>query len=201
MIDTFPPLSSCFVIQSLLSAMAASKMNVLHWHVTDDQSFPFQVSERPLLSGKGAFTQKHTYSPTDVGTIVSSARDLGIRVIPEFDTPGHSLSWGQGYPNLLTPCPDDNGNPISILNVASNNTFDAVRSVLRAASPLSDQTLHLGGDEIVTGCWAGNNDVKMLMRRLGVTTIREVLLYWFRVVQDIGKSLGTTAFIVWQDVF
>jgi Glycosyl hydrolase family 20, catalytic domain len=68
------------------------------------------------------------------------------------ESAGHSLSWGAGYPNLLTPC-YDNDKPISILNVASNTTFDAVRSVFKAASPFSDKSLHLGGDEVVLGCW------------------------------------------------
>lgn len=67
---------------------------------------------------------------------------------------GHSLSWGMGYPNLLTPC-DDNGVPIPILDVANNNTFDTVRSVLAAASVFTDESLHLpggrGGDRLLGG--------------------------------------------------
>ena len=63
-------------------------MNVFHWHIVDDQSFPYESQQLPGLARYGAFSAQHTYSGDDVADIIAYAKDRGIRVIPEFDTPG-----------------------------------------------------------------------------------------------------------------
>lgn len=91
---------------AFIDAMAYSKMNVLHWHVTDDQSFPFVSATFPSLAARGAWgagrvdgsgppiALLHSYAAADVQSIVAYARDRGIRVIPEFDSPGIECKVG-----------------------------------------------------------------------------------------------------------
>jgi len=84
--------------------MEMSKLNVLHWHIVDDQSFPYQSQQFPELSQAGAFSAEAVYSAADIDEIVLYARARGVRVIPEFDMPGHAASWGKSHPELLTEC-------------------------------------------------------------------------------------------------
>ena len=87
-----------------LDAMSYNKLNVFHWHIVDDTSFPYESSVFPELSSKGAFHPSMTYSPRSIQKIIDYARLRGIRVIPEFDSPAHTKSWGQGHPYLLSKC-------------------------------------------------------------------------------------------------
>lgn len=112
LLDTARHFLKIDAIKAFIDAMAYNKMNVLHWHLVDDQSFPFVSASYPSLSALGAYgapnpatVAAHTYSPADVQAVIQYAQYRGIRVIAEFDTPGHSQSWGAGAPaGLLTQC-------------------------------------------------------------------------------------------------
>ncbi len=84
----------------LLDAMSFSKLNVLHWHMVDGQSFPLISPSHPSLS-KGAFSSSERYTLRHIRSVVRYAKDRGIRVIVELDTPSHCTSWGIGMPSLL----------------------------------------------------------------------------------------------------
>ncbi|RMX50790.1 hypothetical protein pdam_00003199 [Pocillopora damicornis] len=104
MIDTSRHYLHPSIILKFIDALSYSKFNVFHWHVVDDQSFPFVSETFPQLSGQGAYNNKtHVFTKDDVNDIVEYGRMRGIRVVPEFDTPGHTRSWGS-IENLLTPC-------------------------------------------------------------------------------------------------
>jgi hexosaminidase len=183
-----------------VDAMAASKLNVLHWHVVDAQSFPFQSASYPLLAEKGAYHPSAQYSADDVRGVVAYGAARGVRVMPEFDVPGHSASWAAGYPGVVTRCPKLARN-INNLNLspASNETLPLLRGVLADAAALwSDAFLHLGGDEVVEGCWAEDPAVQAWMAARNTTT-KGVYQYFVTQATAAAAKLGRRV-IQWQEV-
>ena len=81
------------VLQTMIDGLAYDKLNVLHLHLTDDQSFPLVLPSHPEMAAQGAFHPGLTYSPAQVASLVAYAQDRGVLLVPELDTPGHSLSW------------------------------------------------------------------------------------------------------------
>lgn len=95
-------------ILNVIDAMSFVKLNVLHLHLIDTQSWPIVVPEYPRLSHWGAYSNfSHTYSPDDIANIVNYAHMRGVRVIPEIDTPAHSDILTRIYPEYMTLCDCD----------------------------------------------------------------------------------------------
>ncbi|XP_069113445.1 beta-hexosaminidase subunit beta-like [Argopecten irradians] len=155
------------VFYDVIDGMVQNKMNVLHWHMVDDQSFPFVSRTFPNLSDKGAYHPSLVYRPEDIADIIEYARIRAIRVIPEFDTPGHTFAWGFGHPELLTQC-FQNYRPVpgylGPMDPSKNYTFEFLDKLFSEIfKTFSDRSIHLGGDEVPLTCWASNPDVKLLL--------------------------------------
>lgn len=194
------------VILKNLEAMAYNKFNVLHWHIVDDQSFPYVSKSFPDLSEKGAYHPvSHIYTPEDVHEIVEYARLRGIRVIPEFDSPGHTGAWGKGQPGILTPCYDTKGNPNGIFgpidptNEKVYSFFKDLLGDIRESFP--EKYIHLGGDEVSFSCWKSNPKITEWMKANNISgnyaKLEEV---YIQRILNISSSSGFN-YIVWQEVF
>ncbi|XP_016060742.1 PREDICTED: beta-hexosaminidase subunit beta [Miniopterus natalensis] len=192
-------------ILKTLDAMAFNKFNVLHWHIVDDESFPYQSTTFPDLSNKGSYSLSHVYTPNDVRKVIEYARLWGIRVIPEFDSPGHTQSWGKGQKNLLTPCHDrrsPSNNPFGPINPILNTTYSFLSKLFKEVSLVfPDQFLHLGGDEVSFNCWHSNPDIQNFMKQHGFGSDFEKLQsFYIQKLTDIISTVKKRP-IVWQEVF
>ncbi|XP_038561094.1 beta-hexosaminidase subunit alpha isoform X2 [Micropterus salmoides] len=192
-------------ILKTLDAMAYSKFNVFHWHIVDDPSFPYQSRTFPDLSSKGAFhPMTHIYTQSDVRRVISYARLRGIRVLPEFDSPGHTKSWGKGQSDLLTPCyrggfPSGTFGPV---NPVLPSTYQFMARLFKEVSSVfPDSHIHLGGDEVDFSCWRSNPDVQAFMQKMGFgVDFTKLEAFYMENIVNITSALNKTS-IVWQDVF
>jgi hexosaminidase len=200
-------------LYAFIDALAYNRMNVFHWHVVDDNSFPFVSSTFPSLAAQGAYgapdqglVAAHTYSPADVQNVIAYARLRGVRVVPEFDTPGHSQSWGKGTPGLLTQC--YNGSvpvpglfgPIDPTQPASYTFIEALFREVATVFP--DAYMHIGGDEVSFDCWASNPAINSWMAANGIAAGNYSALesVYVQKVIDIVQGLGKHS-VAWEEVY
>jgi hexosaminidase len=197
-----------------VDAMAALKLNLLHWHLVDFQSFPVQSEAAPGL-GKGAYSSRERYELADLTRVVLYAKDRGVRVMPEIDTPGHTASWRVGYPDIVTACPDTIkahagcgtwgvGEECATLDPTNNHTYRVLERLLgELATVFSDSAFHLGGDEVHYACWNESAHIKAYMRAKGYggDFARLEAEYESRLLAIAAKVLPHRTVMVYQEVF
>ena len=181
MLDTSRHWYPVAAILTTLDAMSYNRLNALHWHATDDNSWSLASASLPLFSSKSSFGPQFVYTATDVARVVKFARERGILVFFEFDAPSHSGSWGKAYPNLTTWWPSTGPHPGCIVEPTGKATaalvaltqeyerasqtsachsWHAVRFLTFALAVCGPEITrsaitHYGGDEVGgIGCWA-----------------------------------------------
>lgn len=176
-------------IYRTLDAMAAVKLNVLHWHLSEDQGFRIESKVFPKLQEMGS--DGNYYTQEQAREIVAYAAARGIRVVPEFDMPGHSTSWMVGYPELASaPGPYFFGIQFGIYDAAMNPINDATYEFLdRFLGEMSeifpDAYMHIGGDESNGKQWRANAEIKAFMDAHGMKTTPELQAYFNTRVEKI----------------
>lgn len=182
------------VIKQVLESMSYAKLNVLHWHIIDEQSFPLEVPSYPKL-WKGSYTKWERYTVEDAYEVVNFAKRRGIHIMAEIDVPGHAESWGAGYPKLW-PTP----NCTEPLDVSKDFTFEVVSGILADMRKIFPFGLfHLGGDEVNTDCWNSTPHVKQWLQQNNMTA-KDAYQYFVLRAQKIAIAQNWIP-VNWEETF
>ena len=148
------------VLKRNLDAMAAVKLNVFHWHLTDDQGFRIESKVFPKLTELGS--DGRFYTQQEARDLVQYAHDRGIRVVPEFEMPGHSAAWLVAYPELNSGTQPagirrEFGISDTALDPTRDETYTFIQRFLKEMTTVfPDQYVHIGGDETPAPDWKKN---------------------------------------------
>jgi len=171
MIDTSRHFETLSTIKRLITSLTFSKVNVLHWHMSDSQSFPFESKTHPKL-WEASWSVQERYSQLDIAAVIEFARMRGVRVMVEFDMPGHAGSWCKGYPEV---CPSPTCT--QPLNPASPATFELITAMLGEVTGMKtlaglfpETMIHLGGDEVNTNCWTKEPTIMAWLQARNLST-------------------------------
>jgi hexosaminidase len=191
------------VLKRNLDAMAAVKLNVLHWHLTEDQGFRVESKKFPKLHTMGS--DGLYYTQDQVREIIAYAAERGIRVMPEFDMPGHATSWLVGHPELgSAPGPYKIERGAGIFEPALDPTRDQTYKFLdvflgEMAALFPDAYMHIGGDENEGKQWDRNPQIQAFMKEKGIKDNHALQAYFnvrvLKILQKHGKKM-----IGWDEI-
>lgn len=191
------------VLKRNLDGMAAVKLNVFHWHLSDNQGFRVESKKFPRLHEMGS--DGLYYTQEEVRGLIAYARDRGIRVVPEFDMPGHSTAWFVGYPDLASGV-----GPYQIerkwgifdpaMDPTQERTYEFLDSFIGEMAKLfPDQYFHIGGDEVNGKEWEANANIQTFMRSHGLKNNEDLQAYFNTRVQKIVSKRGKKM-IGWDEI-
>jgi hexosaminidase len=179
-------------VKRLIDILAWFKLNIFHWHLTDDEAWRLEIKAFPQLTttgllrgpdepllpqlGNGAEPAGEFYSQDDICEIVAHAAALNVEVVPEIDIPGHNAATLVALPELTDgqEAPDSyrsvQGYPNNALNPAMPATYEFLETVFDEMVELFPSPyIHIGGDEVANGSWLASPMAKKLMEDEGIT--------------------------------
>jgi len=181
------------VMKRNLDGMAALKLNVLHWHLSDDEGFRVESKKFPRLHEMGSEGQYYTQA--EIREFIGYARDRGIRVVPEFEMPGHSRSIVVGYPELASqPGPYPPGRvarDATALDVTQERTYKFLDKLIgEMAGLFPDAYFHIGGDEVDDKPWNSNPKIQEFIHAHGMKDNRDLQAYFNKRLEKIVGKHG-----------
>jgi hexosaminidase len=216
-------------VEQILDALAMHKINVLHWHLTDDNGWRIQIKKYPRLTEVGAWrkdiglnwflnpTNSTAYGPdgryggyytqADIREVVHYAAVRHITVVPEIEMPGHSGAALAAYPEFS--CEDgsgrmskngDTGNADNVYCAGNDRTFEFLQNVLLEVFKLfPSKYIHVGGDEVTTRFWAKCDKCQARKKAEGLQNDRQLESYFIQRMEKFINAHGRSL-IGWSEI-
>ncbi|WMI68611.1 beta-N-acetylhexosaminidase [Mangrovimonas sp. YM274] len=195
MIDVARHFQPVDVLKRNLDAMASVKMNVFHWHLIDDQGFRIESKVFPELTelaSDGLF-----YTQEQIKDVVAYADKLGIRVVPEFDVPGHASAILTAFPELgskpgyVYEVERYSGVFDPTLDPTNDKTYMFLERLFTEMTPLfPDAYFHIGGDENEGKHWDENEQIQKFKQKHKLKTNHDLQTYFNIKLEVILNKLG-----------
>ena len=204
MIDSSRHFMPVGMVKRNLDGMAAVKLNVLHWHLVDDQGFRVESLACPKLHELAS--DGNYYTRAQILDVIDYAAERGIRVVPEFDLPGHGSAWLTAYPELASaPGPYEIERSWGIFDPTVNPTIEKTYEFLDAllaemAELFDDEFIHIGGDENNGKHWLANPEIVAFMEEKGYEGPLTLQRYFNERVLAILTKYGKRM-IGWDEIF
>ena len=214
-------------VKTILKEMAHLKMNVFHWHLTDDAGWRIEIKKYPLLTKIGSkrdstqinyqgkkwdsevfdgVPHEGFYTQDDIKEIVDYAENLNITIVPEIGMPGHASAAIASYPWLGTSIkpikvPESFGVVEAIYNPASSKTITFVQEVLKEVSDLfPGNTIHIGGDEVKFNLWKSNKEIKAYMKKNQLENYSDVQVNFTNDVSNYIDAILGKRMMGWNEI-
>ncbi|MCB0280280.1 MAG: family 20 glycosylhydrolase, partial [Calditrichaeota bacterium] len=192
------------VIKRNLDAMAAVKLNTLHLHLSEDQGFRIESKTFPKLQEMGS--NGDYFKQSEIKDLINYATDRGIRVMPEFDIPGHATSWVVGYPELASaPGPYTIETGFGVFDPTIDPTKEATYNFLERffkemTALFPDEYFHIGGDENNGKQWDSNPKIQQFMKDNDLEDNHQLQAYFNKRILQILSAQGKKM-VGWDEIF
>ncbi|EKD31204.1 MAG: hypothetical protein ACD_77C00369G0001 [uncultured bacterium] len=211
MLDVSRTFFSADVVKNYIDWMAYHKLNVFHWHLTDDNGWRIEIKKYPDLTEKGAWRGPGEvlapsfgsgnkryggfYTQKQIKEIVAYAAARHIEIVPEIDLPGHSKAVTATYPNVACDNPENTlsvqGEGQNVWCVGKEENFKMLDNIIKEISKLfPGQYIHIGGDEVNYSAWDKCPHCQALMAKEGMKSHEELLNYFVRRMEVIVEKHG-----------
>ena len=212
-------------LKKIIDIMALYKMNVFHWHLTDDQGWRAEIKKYPRLTTIGATAANcrltdfehgtywtnepygpYFYTQQQMRELVRYAAERHISVLPEVDMPGHFCAAMAAYPEFSCNPKGEHTVPThqggvwnDVMNVSNPRAVQFVKDIIDELCDIFPYPyFHIGGDECPTTAWEGNADCKALVEQLGLPNFRHLQSRFINEISGYLREKGRTT-VMWNE--